>query len=420
MINIGFLGMGIVGSAAVEILNNNKDIISHRVGKECIVKTICVKDISKKRSADLKSATLTTNPDDVINDPEIDIVIEVIGGEFPKKWLLQALKNGKHVVTANKELISKAKQELIDATHEKQTFLMFEAAVGGGIPVIQSLSTALGANSMQSIFGILNGTTNFILTKIDEEGKDFDVVLKEAQDLGFAEANPHMDISGLDAAYKLDILAAIAFQKNVGLEHIFYEGIENIQLKDINNARDLGYKIKLLGIGKKVKKGFVFKVHPCLIPKAHPIASVSNEFNAIFVQGDAVGDSMLYGKGAGGFPTASAIVGDVIKIVQSKFCNTRKLESYTPVSIDDTDSKFYLRLSCNDTYGVIEKIAKVFSDNKISLEKFFQKDVKESVAELVFLTHSSLERNMKNAVNKLKSIDDVLNVENVLRVELDD
>ncbi len=314
MLNIGLLGLGTVGSGVLDILQKNADILKQRTGKSYHVSHALVRNLTKKR-ANTNGLVLTDNSQDITQNPDIDLVVEVMGGEAAYPLIKEALQQKKHVVTANKEVVSKYKTELISLARENGVGLFFEAAVGGSIPIVQSLKIGYSANRISAIYGILNGTTNFILTKIEEEQKNFDVVLKEAQDLGFAEADPTMDISGLDAAYKLDILAAVAFKVKTSLENIHYEGIETITLTDILYAKQFGYRIKLLAVGRRSRDNrLCFKVHPCLIPMTHPLASVRNEYNALFIAGDAIGEAMLYGKGAGSEPTASAVISDVIDL----------------------------------------------------------------------------------------------------------
>ncbi len=423
-LNIGLLGLGTVGCGVVDILTKNQDIFIKRTGKRARIQSACVRNISKSRPVNLGSICLTDNPFDILHDPKIHTVVEVMGGDSAYPFICEALRQRKHVVTANKLVVSTYKMELIECAKRQKVGFYFEASVGGGIPIIHALNVGYSANRIQSIYGILNGTTNYILTKMDEAHKSFRGVLKEAQKLGFAEADPAMDISGLDAAYKLDILAAVAFKANVSLPQIYYEGIESVGLKDILYAKEFGYTIKLLAIGRRLKEDFLsFKVYPALIPLSHPLAHVRNENNAIFISGDAVGDGMIYGKGAGGLPTASAIVADIIDIAikHSEDFQHNCEEQLYPAAIypmEETVSQFYLRLRVKDRYSVLENIARVFGQNKVSLLKVIQKDRVGSDAELVIVTHRVKEKNMKQAIADLKALFSVKTLFSVLRLEL--
>ena len=425
---IGIFGLGTVGSGILSILSQNEEVIFQRLGKRVYVKTICIRDLSKRRLFNLEGVRVTDDPSVILNDPEIDIVVEVMGGENPAfSYIKAALENKKYVVTANKEVISKHKQLFFECAKKNGVDVYFEASVGGGIPIIRSLKVGYAANKIQSFFGILNGTTNYILTKMDEEKQAFESVLAEAQALGFAELDPTMDVSGMDVAYKLTILAAAAFKINVGIDDIFYEGIENIHLEDILYARQFGYVIKLLAIGKRLSDQKVcLKVHPTMVPIGHPLAAVRNEFNALFVNGNALGESMLYGKGAGSLPTASAVVADIIDIgFDTALQNSRRnleieflQENLVPV--DQLSSKFYLRLSVADMVGVLEKVTAVFGRHKVSVANLIQRENDRGLAELVIVTHEVAESNMNHALGELRNLFEVQSIQAVIRVGLDE
>ena len=408
-INIGLIGLGNVGQSVYKIITQRNEVLSNQLGKSINVNTIAVSNVNKKRDIDLANTTLTADSYEIVNDPTIDIVIEAIGGESPAKELIEtALKNKKHVITANKELISKHKQSLFNLAKENEVELYYEAAVGGGIPLIKALKIGFGANKIMSFYGILNGTTNYILTKLNEGTKEFEEVLKDAQTAGFAEADPTMDISGLDTAYKLDILGAVAFKRDIQVENIYYEGITNISKKDIAYANELGYSIKLLAIGKRLEnEKILFKVHPTLIDKQHPLASVNNEMNAIYIEGNFIGNALLSGKGAGGDPTASAVVSDLIDVindldnVKSKRNIIENIKEDTPFNINESTSQFFVRLLVPDSIGVLEKITKTISENNINISKIIQKDTTDGTAEIVIVTHPVVESEMKSALEQL-------------------
>jgi homoserine dehydrogenase len=424
MINIGIIGSGNVGTGVIDILQKNGDYFFQKTGKRINIKKVAVKNIDKKRSYELEAINFTTDPMEIINDPEIQVVIEVIGGENPAyEYICQALKNKKHVVTANKEVVAKHKTTFFKLANENGVRIRFEASVGGGIPLIHALKIGYAANKIQSVHGILNGTTNFILTKIEEEQRDFNDVLQDAQRLGFAEADPTMDISGLDVAYKLNILAAVAFNIDVNLSDIYYEGIENISLTDITYAKEFNYKIKLVAIGtRSAEDKLSFKVHPLMIPSTHPLAVVRNEFNALFINGDAVGESMLYGKGAGALPTGSAVISDMVDLiscVEQNLAEEKVLLNSSQnglIPFEETSSEYYLRLLVEDSYGVLEKIAGVLRKNEISISKLIQKNQSNSEAELVIVTHTAKEKNMAAAIKEFDSLQVIKDLYSLIRV----
>ncbi|MCP4051322.1 MAG: homoserine dehydrogenase [bacterium] len=430
MINIGLIGLGNVGGGVLRILRDNAELITQRTGRKIRVKTVVVRDPDKKRNMDLTGINISDNPEDIINDPDIKIVVEVIGGEKPAcDYICSALKKGKHVVTANKEVIARYNNELTNLAEQNNADIYYEAAVGGGIPVIRSLKVGFAANKIKAVYGILNGTTNYILTKIEEEGKSFDEVLKKAQDLGFAEADPAMDISGLDAAYKLIILAAVAFKTDVTIDSLFYEGIENIKLRDIVCADELGYKIKLLATGQDLNsRGLSLKVHPALIPKSHPLAMVKNEFNAVYLEGDMVGESMLFGKGAGPFPTGSAVVSDIIDIAMDKRAASDRISRKESVAackrvllpIEKCETRFYIRFSSLDKQGLVEKINRVLEKNNIGISQTGPEEKIEQRSEVVMITDKVQEQDLYKAVAELDRQDFLIEPCYVIRLGLDD
>lgn len=428
MINVGIIGLGNVGQGVVSILHENHAMIETRVGEPIHIKTVVVRDIEKYKDVKIGTAQLTTDVNDVINDPEITIVVELIGGETPAYDIIcESLKNGKYVVTANKEVVSKHKKTFFELAKANNVDIYFEAAVAGGIPIIRSLKVGFSANRIDTIYGILNGTTNYILSKIEEDQAEFEDVLKTAQELGLAEADPAMDIEGTDAAHKLVILAAVAFKSDIQLESLYYEGIKSITLSDIQYAKQLGYSIKLLAIGRRFPDSRLsFKVHPTMVPLDHPLAAIRNENNAVYIVGNAVGEVLLSGKGAGGAPTGSAVVSDIIDIAfdYTKKINRRNLETDLQpaelVNIEETESQFYFRLQTVDQPHVLENVTGTFSQHGISISKILQKEAFQNQAEIVIVTHRSQESVIQDVKSQLEALDDVTEVSSLIRVRLDE
>ncbi|MFT5170929.1 MAG: homoserine dehydrogenase [Candidatus Marinamargulisbacteria bacterium] len=428
MIKVGLLGLGNVGKGVYDILTGKSTMITERVGEPIEIKSIAVRNPEKYQNLISNDIHLTTNVDEILEDEEIKIVVETIGGQQPAyDYICKALRNKKFVVTANKEVISIHKEEFFEIAKKNDVDIYFEAAVGGGIPIIRSLKVGFAGNRIDSLYGILNGTTNYILTKIEEERLPFDDVLKTAQELGFAEADPTMDISGCDTAHKLVILAAVAFKANIQLENIYYEGIEKLSLTDILYAKEFGYTIRLLAIGNRIDdQKMSFKVHPTMIPNTHPLASVRNELNAVYVTGDAVGEALLSGKGAGGSPTGSAVVSDIIDIAfdTSHRISRRNLETdlntIDVVPIEETESQYFLRMSIKDTYHVLEKITGILGQNKASISKIIQNEATDGKAEIVIITHLVKEANINKALESFKALPEVHKLETVIRVRLDE
>ncbi|NPA11449.1 MAG: homoserine dehydrogenase [Epsilonproteobacteria bacterium] len=416
MVKIGIVGVGTVGEAVVKNLEKNKELIKARAGKELKVVKGVVKNLSKKRDIDIP---LTTEYKEVTQNSEIDIVVELMGGvESAYEVVKDALKHNKAVVTANKALLAYHRFELQKIAN---TPFEYEASVAGGIPIIKALRDGLSANHILSIKGIINGTCNYILSEM-KKGRDYNEVLKEAQKLGYAEADPTFDVGGYDAAHKLLILASIAYNIDAKPEDILIEGIENINLTDIEFAKEFGYEIKLLGIAKKTGNEVELRVHPTLIKSSEMIAKVEGVMNAVSVYGDVVGETMYYGAGAGGDATASAVISDIVEIVRGN--NSPMLGYKIPLEIDkltlkkaeDIESKYYLRIAVSDKVGVLEKIAHILAKNSISIESFLQKPHNDYV-KLLLSTHKSIEKNIKKAINELENLDFVIKPVNLIRIE---
>ena len=423
-INIALLGLGTVGQGIVNVLKENNHEISQKVGFPINIKTVLVRNIEKAKAFDA-SLNLTTDFSDIINDAEINIVVEVMGGENPaRQYMLQALQAKKHVITANKDVVALHGREMFEAATAHKVDFMFEASVGGGIPIIRPLKQCLTANKITEVMGIVNGTTNYMLTKMSNEGMDYNQVLKEAQEKGYAESDPTADVGGLDAARKLAILSSIAFNTKVSLNDVYVEGITKITPDDIKYAKELGYVVKLLAIAKdNVDNGIEVRVHPAFISNKHPLSAVNDVFNAIYINGNAVGEAMFYGRGAGSLPTASAVVADVIDVARNIvhdmsgriLCTC--FEDKKIASIDESISSYYIRLLVKDEPGVLALIAGAFGDQKVSLGSVIQKQKLNNQAELVLLTGAISDVNIQKALNNIKSLNVVTEVYNVIRVE---
>ncbi|WP_196603870.1 homoserine dehydrogenase [Pectinatus haikarae] len=423
IIKVGLLGCGTVGTGVIKVLAENAEEITPKVGAQIIISRVLVRDAQKKRDLP-QSISVTDNIEDILNDPEIKIVIELLGGIHPaREYMLRAMQSGKNVVTANKDVVAQFGKDMFAAAEASDVDFMFEASVGGGIPIITPLKQCLTANKLTEVIGIVNGTTNYMLTKMSEEGASYDEVLKAAQEKGYAEADPTADVGGLDAARKTAILASIAFNSRVGLDKVHVEGITKITPEDIAYAKELGYTIKLLSISRDDEKGIDVRVHPALLPQSHPLAAVRNEFNAIFVKGNAVGETMFYGRGAGQLPTASAVIADVVDvardIVKDRFgrirCTCYEHKIFCP--IEQTLSSYYVRLLVDDQPGVLGAIAMAFGQTGVSLSAVIQKRKVKSKAEIVAVTHKVEEAKIRQAeqvLNKLSAVDKICNV---IRVE---
>ncbi|HWR77988.1 MAG TPA: homoserine dehydrogenase [Thiobacillus sp.] len=430
-INVGLLGLGTVGGGTLTVLRRNAEEITRRAGREIRVVRAAVRDLekAKKLAGDLP---LTTNPFDVVDDPEIDIVVELIGGLEPARELvMQAIANGKHVVTANKHLVAKYGNEIFAAAQAKGVMVAFEAAVAGGIPIIKALREGLTANRIEWLAGIINGTSNFILTEMRDKGAAFDDVLKEAQRLGYAEADPTFDIEGIDAAHKLTILSAIAFGIPMQFDRVYTEGISKLTREDVQYAEELGYRIKLLGIARRAENGIELRVHPTLIPERRLIANVDGAMNAILVKGDAVGPTLYYGAGAGAEPTASAVIADLVDVTRLHTADPNHRVPHlafqpdqladTPIlPMDEVRTAYYLRLRAFDRPGVLADITRILADGDISIDAMVQKEPAEGEVQvnIILLTHITVEKNINAAIAKIEALDTVAG--KVMRIRLEE
>jgi len=416
---VGILGLGTVGSGVVKVLKNFNNIE---------IKKIAVKNIDKKRNIEgLSSQILTNKPDLIINDPEIRILIEVIGGIDPAFDLIKgAIKKGKHIVTANKELIAKHGRELFDLAKEYNVVILYEAAVAGGIPIIMPLKQSLAGNKINKIAGILNGTTNYILTKMESEKAEFESVLKEAQELGYAEADPSGDVQGHDAAYKIAILSSLALNKRVDINKIYREGIDKISPIDIDYALEFGYKIKLIALAQRQNEKYLdVRVHPMLVSQKYPLANIDGVLNAVWVEGDAVGQVMFSGPGAGEMPTASSVAGDVLSLAEELNTNSYPLpmmrckhqDDAIQLDINETVSKYYIRVNTNNKPGVIGELGLICGKHKINLYSIIQKGIlDDGSARIVLLTELACEKNIQKAIKEISQSPTTQKIENVLRV----
>jgi homoserine dehydrogenase len=430
-IKVGLIGFGTVGSGVARILQKNSKLIEKRMGAKLVLKRIADVDLKTDRGVKLKQGVLTPRAEEVIRDPEIDIVMELIGGIEPAKtFILRAIRNRKHIVTANKALLALHGDEIFREAHRFGVDVNFEASVGGGIPLIRSIKEGLVANQIHSIFGILNGTSNYILSKMTDEGRDFKEVLKEAQEKGYAEADPTYDIEGIDAAHKLAILIRLAFGTALRFNEIFIGGISEITPLDIQFGREFGYRIKLLAIAKMEKGKIEARVHPTMIPEEHLLSTVEGVFNAIYIKGDAVGPTLFYGQGAGQMPTGSAVVSDLVELgrnvlVQAKGPRVPSL-SYQESSIEKTPLKrieevvmpYYMRFSALDQPGVLSKISGILGKNDISIVSVIQKGrrIKGSVP-IVMMTHEAKEKNVYRALKEIDRLGVILGKTMYIRVE---
>jgi len=421
-IKIGLLGLGTVGGGTVSVLTRNIDEIARRAGREIIISHAAAKDYNAASIEGLdKIGKITDDASAVVDDPDVEIVIELIGGyTLAKDLVLKAIENGKHVVTANKALIALHGNEIFSAAQKKGVTVAFEAAVAGGIPIIKAMREGLAANQIQWAAGIINGTGNFILSEMRDKGRDFDDVLKEAQELGYAEADPTFDVEGTDAAHKLTIIGSIAFGIPLQFEKTYTEGITHIEQQDVINAGELGYRIKHLGITRKTKDGIELRVHPTLIPERRLIANVDGVMNAVLVYGDAVGPTLYYGAGAGAEPTASAVIADVVDIVRALTSDPENrvphlafkpdaMSDIPVLDIEDIETAYYLRLTALDRPGVLANVTSILGDSNISIEAIIQKQAIEggSQVPVIFLTQRVREKNMNEAIRNIEALDTI-------------
>ncbi len=428
---VGILGLGTVGGGTAAVLKLNADEIARRAGRQIIVSHAAVRTFSDEYPLGTENVIITDNAFDVVNNKEIDIVVELIGGDSPARELvMQAIENGKHVVTANKALIAKHGNEIFAAAQAKGVVVAFEAAVAGGIPIIKAIREGLSANQISWIAGIINGTGNFILTEMRDKGRDFNDVLKEAQQLGYAEADPTFDVEGVDAAHKLCILSSIAFGMPLQFEKVYTEGISKISQEDVMYASQLGYRIKHLGFTRTTTKGIEMRVHPTLIPERCLVANVDGVMNAVLVQADKLGQSLYYGAGAGADPTASAVVADIIDVTRSLTTDPDNRVPHlafqpdqindTPVlSMDDVTTAYYLRLKAEDRPGVMAEITKIMGSKNISIEAILQKEpvAGDPSANIIMLTQRVLELQMNEAISEIKGLKSVTGDIQRIRVE---
>jgi len=431
-INVGLLGIGIVGGGTYSVLARNREEISRRAGCAISMKIVADKDLERARKLVGDAADVTADAFAVVNHPDIDIVVELIGGTtIAKDLILRAIANGKHVVTANKALLAQHGNEIFAAAQRQEVMVAFEAAVGGGIPIIKSLREGLTANRIEWIAGIINGTSNFILSEMREKGASFDEMLKEAQRLGYAEADPKFDIEGVDAAHKLTIMAAISFGIPMQFKSVYTEGISKLTREDIRYAEELGYRIKLLGIARRKEKGIELRVHPTLIPARRLIANVEGVMNAILVKGDAVGQTLYYGAGAGAEPTASAVVADLVDVARMLTSDPEhrvphlafqpdQLSNIPILPMGEVETACYLRMRVQDRPGVLADITRILADLSISIEAMVQKEPHEGEdqVDIILLTHLTVERNVDAAIAKIEKLPVV--VGSVTRIRLEE
>src|SRR5512139_3891984 len=417
-IKVGLLGIGTVGGGTWAVLERNREEISRRAGRDIEISVVADKDVERARRLVAGKARVTADAFEVVRDPAIDIVIGLIGGyTIAKELVLAAIENGKHVVTANKALLATHGNEIFAAAQKKDTMVAFEGAVAGGIPIIKALREGLTANRIEWIAGIINGTSNFILSEMRARGGEFDSVLHEAQRLGYAEADPTFDVDGIDAAHKLTIMSAIAFGVPMSFDRAYTEGISKLTREDIRYAEELGYRIKLLGITKRTDHGFELRVHPTLIPAKRLIANVEGVMNAILVKGDAVGQTMYYGPGAGAEPTASAIVADLVDVTRMHTVDPRHrvphlafqpdLLSDLPIlPMEEVETAYYLRMRVDDRTGVLADITRILADLSISIDAMVQKEpgAGESQVDIVILTHLTRERHINSAIERIEAL----------------
>lgn len=422
-IQVALLGLGTVGLGVYKVLQMQKEEMQHKIGTEIKIKKILVRNLEKAAGKIEDASVLTDSWQEIVNDDEIQIVIEVMGGMEPARtYIMEAMQAGKQVVTANKDLIAADGKELMDQAKKSGCDLLFEAAVAGAIPIIRPLKQCLAGNHLSEIMGIVNGTTNFILTKMAQDGMEFEEALALATELGYAEADPTADIEGLDAGRKVAIMASIAFNSRVTFDDVYTEGITKITASDIRYAKETGSVIKLLGVARNTPEGIEVRVHPMLIPERHPLASVNDSFNAVFVHGDAVDDAMFYGRGAGELPTASAVVGDIFDIarnLQYECCGRISCTCYKQLPIkamDDICSKYFLRMLVENEPGVLAAVTAVFGDRKVSIEQIIQKKKIGELAEIVVITEKVKERHVKDSLKAFEEMEAVKKVSSVIRV----
>ena len=430
-VKVGVLGLGTVGGGSVHVLQRNAEEIARRAGRGIVVTHACAKELNQTHPYNTDEIALTDQLADVVSNPEVDIIVELLGGTtIARDMTLQAIANGKHVVTANKALIAKHGNEIFAAAQEKGVMVAFEASVGGGIPVIKAVREGLAANKIQWIAGIINGTSNFILTEMRDKGSEFADVLAEAQRLGYAERDPTFDIEGVDAAHKLTILASIAFGIPLQFDKVYMEGITKITPADVQYANELGYRIKHLGITKRTDKGIELRVHPTFIPTARLLANVEGVMNAVLVQSDALGQSLYYGAGAGALPTGSAIIADLVDVTRTLTTDPGNrvphlafqadaLVDLPILPMEEIESAYYLRMTALDRIGVLAQVTNILSENGISIEAIIQKEPHggEERVSVVLLTHQVIEKQINSAINAIEKLEGIEG--SVMRIRLE-
>ncbi|WP_332633641.1 homoserine dehydrogenase [Halalkalibacter flavus] len=424
-VRVGLLGLGTVGTGVVSIISRHQEELRHQVGCPVTVKKVLVRDKEKQRPVDLDESLVTDQIEDVLFDKNIDVVIEVMGGvETTREHLLTALRNGKHVVTANKDLMALYGAELLQVASENGCDLYYEASVAGGIPILRSLSDGLSADRITKMMGIVNGTTNYILTKMTQNGSSYEEVLKVAQELGFAESDPTADVEGLDAARKMAILATLGFSMDVSLDDVSVKGISSVTKTDLDYCDQLGYTMKLIGLAKRDEGRVEVSVEPTLLPKEHPLASVHNEYNAVYVYGEAVGETMFYGPGAGSLPTATAVVSDLVSVMKNMRLGVCGRQVQEPLharvlkKANEIDSKYFMRLRVLDKAGTFQAVTSLFASHDVSFEKLLQLPIAgEEVAEVIVITHHTTKENYEQLYKKLSELEVIESIESSYRVE---
>jgi len=422
-VNIGMMGLGTVGSAVLRVMAGNRESIERKAGARMAISRVLVRDLAKPRKVSPPPGTLTQDPEDILADPGIDLVLELMGGLNPaREYIVRALESGRPVVTANKEVMATSGHEVFEAARAGGTGIYFEASVAGAIPIIGPLKQSLAANRITEIRGILNGTCNYILTRMRQDGDEMGAVLREAQEMGYAEADPSDDIMGHDTARKLAILGSIAFGSRLTPSHIYTEGITGVSQEDIMYGDELGWTLKLLGIAKCEGGNLEARVHPAFLPRSHPLSAVHSTYNAIWVVGDASGEVMFQGQGAGGLPTASSVVADVIEAVQNlkRGCPGVGCTCHgsQPVkAMEDVVTGYYVRVEVEDRPGVLAQVAGVFGGESISLQSVIQKRTIDHLAEIVFVTHRAKEVNIRRATSQIERLPFVSALRSLIRVE---
>lgn len=422
-IQVALLGCGTVGGGVSKLLRQNQELITRRTGEEIIIKKVLARTPKKAKALGFREDQIVSDIEPILADSDIQIVIELIGGIEPSlTYIRECFKAGKHVVSANKDLIATYGPELHELAREKNLDFLYEASVGGGIPIIKPLQETMAGNQIQNMIGILNGTTNYILTRMSREHKSFEDILGDAQALGYAEANPTSDVDGLDAGRKLAILSSIAFNTPVLAEYIHCEGIRDIHIKDILLGKELGYCLKLVGMAKETDKGLQASVFPAFLAEDHPLSSVNDVFNALFITGDAIGDILLYGRGAGEMPTASSVVGDIIAISKNILHHsngTLQVHYDEPLHLSspaEIENEYYIRLKVSDKPMMLSKVSSILGKYQISIKSLHQKNAKSDTAEIIMITHQAPDGSMQEALKEMLELEGVIKIPSVIRV----